>query len=346
MATPSLNPFPMPTRFMGPGIPRALMPARMIPSFNVTKAFENGTAKNFVINTWGGLGDQISAEPAVRFGLSVFKKTDISLASNCPSLYSHLKFKEVFDTRKVTPDWDKYLVFNTILPPDHLLWEFVTHMLTHCVDFPSICMWRCQLPVADREIQLPDFPVTANIAEAMSDPENTVVVHAGKHWQSKTFPKIWWDQTIHAFKLAGFKIVLIGHEVDKNVGFVDVNPEGCIDLRNRLTIPEFVTVLKGCRYLFSNDSSPIHAAAAGDAFIGMVASCKHPDFITHWRKGQFGYKTKNFGLDGIWNHIDYSPAQTENIEAEQLPGGLMDRILPEPTDVALYYKALKEGATC
>src|SRR5690606_12119970 len=125
----------------------------------------------FLINTWGGLGDQVCAEPAIRFALKAFPKCRISIASEHPALFEHLELAEVFDTKKQMPDWDNYLVFRTIEPPSHLLWEFASHMLTHCVDFPSICMWRLQLPNAEKEIQLPDFPVTENslIASALSE---------------------------------------------------------------------------------------------------------------------------------------------------------------------------------
>lgn len=339
MASPKINPLAVPSL---QGVPRVVAPARIFPSFRVNEAFERGVANKFLINTWGGLGDQICAEPAIRFGLKAFKKCEVSLSSTLPSLFSHLNFKEVFDTRKVKPVLDNYLVFETITPPDTLLWEFCSHMLTHPVDFVSICMWRCQLPIAEREITMPDFPLTAEIMPALADVDNTVVIHAGKHWESKTFPKEWWTQVVRYFRDAGFTVVLIGHKVDANVGYVAIEGDGCIDLRDKLSIPEFVALLKNSKYVFSNDSAPIHAAASGDAFIGFVASCKHPDFLMHYRKGVFGYRAKNFGLDGIWNHIDYSPAQEEKVEAESLPPGLMDRILPQPQDVADFYRQLKE----
>ena len=47
--------------------PKAILPAFNIPSFNVQRAFEAGVKRKFLINTWGGLGDQICAEPAMRF---------------------------------------------------------------------------------------------------------------------------------------------------------------------------------------------------------------------------------------------------------------------------------------
>lgn len=318
--------------------------AAVFPSFNVQCAVDRGTHRNFLINTWGGLGDQVCAEPAIRYALKTFDKCYITLLSEQPELFTHLKFKEVVHANnKSSVDMDKYLVFHSITPTNTLIWEFVSHMLTHCVDFPSICMWRSTLPNKDKEIVLPDYELKK---EHYFDNKKTVVIHAGKHWASKTFPKEWWSQTVKEIKRNGQKVALIGHKGGagvENTGYVEIDGSDTCDLRNRLSIPDLVAVLKHSKYLLSNDSSPIHIAAAGDAFIGMIASCKHPDYITHWRKGQFGYKTKNFGLDGAWNHINNNPAQRDDgkeVSIEDLPAGLMEKILPQPADVAGYYKGL------
>ena len=325
------------------------LPANEIPSFRVQMAFEKGVARKYLINTWGGLGDQICAEPAIRYGLKVFKNIEMNLSSNCPSLYSHLKFNKVYDTRTEKVDWENYLVFNTILPPSSLLWEFCTHMMSHCVDFPSICMWRSQMPIADREIIMPDFEMTEQVKLALGINDGledyTVIVHAGKHWQSKTFPQTYWIKQVNELINKGFKVVLIGQKVDENVGYVSMSGFGCIDLRDKLTIPEFICLLKNCKYLLSNDSSPIHAASSGDAFIGVIATCKHPDYILHWRHGEFMWNAKNFGRDGIWNHIDFAPAQEQEVTAENIGEELLLACLPDPKEVAEYY-ANKRDSKC
>ena len=78
--------------------PLVVLPARMVPSFNVKEAFDRKVERKFLINTWGGLGDQVCAEPAIRYALKAFPQCEISLASRQPDLFTHLQFKEVFDT--------------------------------------------------------------------------------------------------------------------------------------------------------------------------------------------------------------------------------------------------------
>lgn len=62
-----------------------------IPGIKTSQAVERGVEKNLIFKTWGGLGDQICAEPTLRFALKTFKGCDISLASEHPELFAHLK---------------------------------------------------------------------------------------------------------------------------------------------------------------------------------------------------------------------------------------------------------------
>lgn len=313
---------------------KILMPAELIPGFRVQRAFQNGTEKKFLITTWGGLGDQVCAEPTLRYALETFNECEISLCSQHPELFSHLNFKEVIPWAEINKVKDKYLVFDTIVPPSHILWQFLSHCVSHCVDFASICAFRSQLPVASREVHLPSFSLPEETTKDI-EWKNAVIIHPGRHWRSKTFPKAWWDRTIAAIQSRGFQPVIIGKETDDNRGTVDVHiGEGVLDLREKLSLIDLVAVLKSARYVLSNDSSPIHIAAAGSAHIFFIASCKHPDYITHWRNGHWGWRMKNLGLDGIWNYVNHNPSVENEVSVEKLPDGVMEKLLPEPCSVA------------
>lgn len=301
----------------------------MLQTFRTALAIERGVENNLLLRTWGGLGDQICAEPTLRFALKTFRGCKVSLASEQPELFGHLDFERVYDLRLVQPLWDKYLVFDTIVPPTHLLWEFMSHMLVNCVDFPSICAFRCQLPIAEREVILkPKTPWSF-----VDDPDRSVIIHAGRHWQSKTFPKAWWDAVINGVVAKGFTPRLIGANTDDNRGTVDITTEGCIDLRNKLTVMESVALLQDAKVLITNDSAPLHMAASGNAWIGYLATCKHPDYITHWRDGQWGWRMQNLSLGGIWDILDYCPNKENKVEAENVGDHLL-KWLPEPQTVA------------
>lgn len=313
------------------------VPQNQLPVFRTDNAVRAGVERNIMFRTWGGLGDQICAEPTLRYALRMFKDCNISLASEVPELFKHLQFKRVFDLREEIPNYKKYLTFETITAPDesNLVWQFFSHLLTNCVDFPSLCALRQQLPVEDRVIKV--------VGEIPSDIENImdgVAVHPGAHWQSKTFPAAWWNRVLAALRARGEVPILVGGTADDNRGTVKVDAEGCIDLRDRLSISESIWVLHNVRCLLTNDSSPLHMAASGPAWIGYVATCKHPDMITHWRlNAPFGlpewqWREKNFSNGGIWEHVDYCPNKAQTVEVERVDPKLLESWLPDPAEFA------------
>lgn len=315
------------------------LPILALPAMRTMYAVQQGIEKNILIKTWGGIGDQICAEPTIRFAIKQFSDCKVSLASFQPDLFRHLKFESVYDLKKVQPIWEKYFPFDTILPSTHIQWQFMSHMLINCVDFPSLCAFRCQIPTADREITLrpsiTDFEIArnalgANISSAL------VAIHAGKHWPSKTFPKEWWDAVIAEVKRLGAVPVLVGADAGDERSTVDVDPKECIDLRNRLSITQSVALLQTVPVLLTNDSSPLHMAASGEAWIGYIATCKHPDYISHWRRGQWNWREVNHGLGGIWNEISYCPNHVNDLSAEFVPEAMLASWLPNPLDFAAW----------
>lgn len=318
---------------------RVFLPAMMVPSFRSSLAIERGVERNILMKTWGGLGDQICAEPTLRYALKSFKECKVSLASEQPSLFSHLPFERVFNLKKEQPIWEDYFTFDTIYPTTHLQWEFMSHMLVNCVDYPSLCAFRCQLPVAEREVQLKvyDHEVRDFVRNILySWGRKAVVVHPGRHWQSKTFPKQWWDAVLSELIGQGKKPILIGADTDDNRGTVDVNKEGCVELRNHITVKECIWLLQNTHCLLTNDSSPLHMAASGSGWIGYVATCKHPDMITHWRNGQWGWRMQNFGKGGIWDLVDYCPNKKQELSAESVPEEKLLEWLPDPEEFAVW----------
>jgi len=312
------------------------IPFEMHPLFRTEHAIQKGVEKNILFHTWGGLGDEICTEPTLRYALKKFKGAKISLAAERPELFSHLEFHEVFDlSKKEIPDVEKYLLFETITPPDdsNMIWLFFSHMLTNCVDFPSLCSLRLQLPNADKEIQI--VGKDPNIDDSLRYyTEGGIFVHPGRHWQSKTFPKDFWDGVLNGIKRYGRQPIIIGGNLDDNRGTVDVDTRGCIDLRGKLSISESIWLLQRASVLLTNDSAPLHMAASGNAFIGFIATCKHPDHITHWRNGVFQWREKNFGSGGAWDVIDFCPNNGKRVEIEYIDPKLLESWLPKPYDMA------------
>lgn len=312
-----------------------MIPAVMLSSFRTSVAIQRGVERNILLRTWGGLGDQICAEPTLRYALKTYPECEISLLTDHPYLFEHLNFKRVFNAKEEQPIFEKYLMFNMIVDPTHLTWQFMSHMLTNCVDFCSLCSFRRTLPVADKEIRLPSAEkhLTEKVNNLLGI-KNGVVVHAGRHWQTKTFPKNWWDEVLYELLSQGLTPILIGADTPDNRGTVDVNTTNCIDARNSLSIMESVALLQRSRVLLTNDSSPLHMAASGNAWIGFFATCKEPDMITHWRNGQWAWKMNNLSLGGIWEHLDYCPNTPQDVNVDQIDESILRSWLPDPRMVA------------
>lgn len=332
-----------PKQRLDPNVP-FLVHAFALPNNRTEYAVQQGIERNILLKTWGGLGDQICAEPTLRFALKKFTSCDVSLASQQPELFAHLNFKDVFNLNREQPLWERYFPFETIRPIQDIQWQFMSHMLINCVDYPSLCAFRCQLPVEDKVVVLEPTPADFSVAWAAISGITEgpcVAIHAGRHWQSKTFPKAWWDTVICAVIEGGAIPVLIGYDTNEagdNRGTVDVNTLGCVDLRGRLSIMESVALLQSVAVLLTNDSAPLHMAVTGRAWIGYVATCKHPDYISHWRLSSPGgapvwsWRMQNHGKGGVWDVFDYCPNKAQAIEAENVGDELLDSWLPNATD--------------
>ncbi len=317
---------------------KVVMFANNLPMFRTDLAVERGVERNLLMRTWGGIGDQICAEPTLRYALKTFKDCKISLASEAPELFSHLSFTNVFNLRKVQPIWHDYLVFDTIRNQSNedLFTHFVSHMLTNCVDYPALCAFRSQLPVADREVRMAAAPWSTITENALIIHPRAVVVHPGKHWQSKTFPVEWWNDVLDTLIAEDVTPVLIGGDIDDNRGTVNVDTKYCLDLRGKLSLMESIALLKCSKVLLTNDSAPLHMAVDSEAWIGFVATCKHPDLITHWRRGQWGWRMQNHGKGGLWDVVDFCPNRSSELSAENVGDDRLRSWLPSPNDFAMW----------
>ena len=311
------------------------VPAKQVPPYRYAIAKER-EIKQIMMTTWGGLGDQVCGEPALRYAFKLFQGYEISLLSSFPELFQHLPFEcryhKSFAANLNDQDW---LVIHTNPSQFTMSRDFVNHHFTQVVDFSTICAFQRQLPIVDRTVQLAksdwhtknDFPI---------------LIHPGRHWSSKTFPKAWWEQVIAklAARFPG-KIAIIGKDIDRETGTVDVAlPVGVVtDLRNKLDLLDLSSACQAAKVVITNDSSPLHIAAAGDATILFIASCKEADHLMHWRMNQwtrkveFGHKMKNLGRDGLWNHQSSIPIRDTDFRIDIMDESLMEKILPDSSVV-------------
>lgn len=305
------------------------VPAKHIPAIRYSLA-KKDNVKQILMTTWGGLGDQVCAEPTLKYAFTLFKDYEISLMTSFPELFTHLPFVNIFKSgspESMRLNEDEWLILHTNHPNNCMTRDFITHNYTHCVDFSSLCAFQRQLPIKDRTIKLS----CDEQDRVLPFGQGRIIIHAGRHWQSKTFPATWWNKVIKLISDNFSGVVLVGKDVDQETGTVEVEQNiNVIDLRNKLTLRQLALILGEAKVVLTNDSAPLHMATIGDAYILFIASCKQDDYLYHWRNSFFGYKMKNLGRDGLWNHQDSCPIRDEPLTIDTISNGLLNNLLPHP----------------
>lgn len=266
----------------------------------------------------------ICAEPTLRFAIHHFK-SDVSLACERPELFSHLKFKEIFDFKNDFLITGRHFNLNCYPKNAELLNQFINPNLVHCVDWPSLATLRMQLPIKYRRVQLHPKAFPEPPKKAIGS--NRVLLHVGKGWPSKTFPQEWWIAAMKDCLERGFVPVLIGQNCIEFSGLDD----GVVDLRDKLSFNQFLWLCKNSHRMITNDSAPLHIAAAGDGKIAFVSTAKRGDLITHYREGGYGWRMKDFG-NRLWDEFPLSPSHGEPIFINEIPNNRR-LSLPDPMDL-------------
>jgi glycosyl transferase family 8/glycosyl transferase family 9 (putative heptosyltransferase) len=292
----------------------------------------------------GGMGDQVQAEPTIRFALnSVWKGADIRVSTHFPEFFTHLPIVCKRHEEKI---WDidtEPFTRNTLPGPETVQWRIVSNLMCHTVDYISMAVLCRTLPDIDKSYQIPvNEDAVRRVREFMgiNDVSDCVLVHCGRHWQSKSFPAPWWQEVLDGIVNLGLIPVLIGKD-DSTRGVVKVDGRGkSIDLTNLLTLEEFIAIVSLVPILISNDSSPIHIAGAFDNWIVLIPTCKHPDHILPYRHGSKTYKSvalyKKLALDDMMTSV----AEMMGSTADKIPGEWSNYL----TEASVVVQKIKEIA--
>lgn len=292
--------------------------------------------QNILIAVTAGMGDQLCAEPAIRYTQKVYPNSNIFVVSHFPRLFEHLSCP-VMDYDQWKGINDSVITMHTC-PSDEHSEHKLSHVLFHPTDFASMSMIKRTIPNHEKTIKLKlNVEETASVLDMIggyTKESPIILVHAGKWWPSKTLPQEWWQEIVD--KLAKkLRVILIGKTIDENQGYVPIQkPKNGIDLRDLTTLGELMSLISLSRCLLTNDSSPLHIAGAFDNWIVTIPTCKHEDHILPFRNGTQYYKTKALRkellLDGL--EIRHTEFLTDTIDLIPTGKTLYDYI-PEVDDV-------------
>jgi lipopolysaccharide biosynthesis glycosyltransferase len=275
----------------------------------------------------GGLGDQVCVEPVIRYlKETIYKKDVVKVTTNYPDLFKHLRV-EIFDKTKDLCDTRGN--FSVNLPPNHAGYLLNNHILTHPVEAASLAAFKGQMPPNCKKIVLGHYPITEELSLLVKD---AVLVHPGRSWPTKTFPKEFWLDVIKCIQETGKKVVLIGKEVGEEFGVVDLGKHKIPSLINKLTLNELIGVISEAKGgLVSNDSSPIHIAGAFDNPIHLITIAKADFRILPFRYGGQTYKAFSYGrlID-----FPFDPNSIYEIRVDRASSEVIKAHLPNPSEIA------------
>lgn len=284
--------------------------------------------ENIFINIGGGLGDQVCAEPIIRYiREKVFPKADIYAATAYPRLFEHID-KVSFDTKMPEKSFDA--IFSMDTHPDQRtpFGVYVVYTHTHQVDYISLVTLRRTIPDMEKRIKLIWTQTDVAEVEAFTKiPEDLVLVHAGKGWPSKTFPLEYWQEVADALQVEGYKVGLIGASVNEEHNYVPIKARsGMIDFRDKLSLGGLIYLLSRASVLISNDSGPIHLAGAFDNGIILIPTCKHPEHLLPYRYGDKNYRAKALYKKLACEEISYVPTGTEAFSIRDVLGDILEYV--------------------
>ena len=297
--------------------------------------------REIVFYMGGGMGDQLSAEPVIRFAMEhMFKdvKTNYTIVTNWPRFFTHLSVPCIIREKyEAMPRYDTPVkVLKTIpAPTESSLWQHWSHISGHTSDYAAINTLHRILPDENRGIHLQAS--LEGLVEVMDIAGNAngdmILVHPGKGWDSKTFPAVWWESVIQGLLDKGKRVGVIGTQISKKQGYVNIAiPDGAIDFRDLLSLDGLIALIATSCLVISNDSAPIHIAGAFDNNILLIATCRHPDYILPYREGNKYHKAFAFKKKLTIDDWDLSPTLIFKESADVVKGNILDYI-PEPQEV-------------
>lgn len=295
--------------------------------------------RNILIRLSAGLGDQIESEPVARYVRKIYPEANIYLTTHHPRAFQHLKKLgiEVYDYTNWKGINDALIVMENN-PTEGKSIDRLTQVLFHPTDFSSISMIRRTLPFNEKQIkmdvEISDVESVLSLLKEKNKDKKIIVVHPGKWWPSKTFPKDWWQKVVDLLS-EKLSVVLIGKTLSEKQGFLDIKcPKDGFDFRDFTTFGENIALISLAKVTLSNDSSPIHIAGAFDNWIVVIPTSKHPDHILPWRNGSQKYKTKSIYKKLLIEDLEVRHTEFYFDTIDKLPKGKkIDEYLPEPEEV-------------
>ena len=139
---------------------------------------------------------------------------------------------------------------------------------THAVDWYLAVLSRLGVPIHWDFEWLPSRPELAQALRKkwFPDGEQWIVLQPGARWLNKRWPVEYFARIVKQFPASRHQVrfAILGAEEDRRLGeaIKRAAPDRCLDLTGKLSLPEMVEGIRLSRLMITNDTGPMHAAAA------------------------------------------------------------------------------------
>ena len=140
--------------------------------------------------------------------------------------------------------------------------------LTHAVDWYLAVLRRIEVPVHGDFEWLPQRRQVAAQIEARwpSDGAVWVALHPGARWNNKRWPVEFYGALVArlAAQQTRLRFAVLGSSDNRALAeaVCAARPDACLNMAGQNTLPEMVEWIRRCNALVSNDTGPMHVAAA------------------------------------------------------------------------------------
>jgi lipopolysaccharide heptosyltransferase II len=138
---------------------------------------------------------------------------------------------------------------------------------THAVDWYLSVLPPLGVPVHNQFTWLPPQPdVAAIIQYKWPGARRWIALQPGARWQNKRWPVEYFAELVRLLTRAqpDLHFAILGGQDDHLLGEIisEAAPEHCLNLCGQTSLPEMVEWIRRCEFMVTNDSGPMHAAAA------------------------------------------------------------------------------------
>jgi lipopolysaccharide heptosyltransferase II len=139
---------------------------------------------------------------------------------------------------------------------------------THAADWYLAVLKTLKVPVHRNFDWLPERPaVSAEVKRKWgTESSRWIVIQPGARWLNKRWPVVYFSNLLHLLSAArpDFRFAIMGSNEDKEAGaaIAQADPKRCLNLTGKISLPEMIEWIRLGELMISNDTGPMHVAAA------------------------------------------------------------------------------------